>query len=153
MPTRRHFLAFAASFTALLPPATVRARQPEQFTGIIPGVALGGYDAVAYHTLGRATRGNAAITATYGGVQWRFASDAHRAAFRADPTRYLPRFGGYCAWAVSQGYTASGDPEAWRIVDGRLYLNYDRSVQARWETDIPGHIRAGVANWPAVLDR
>ena len=78
-----------------------------------------------------------------------FALDALR---RAEPERYAPQYGGYCAWAVSQGYTASTDPEAWKIVDGKLYLNYSRSVQQKWEQDISGHIAAGDANWPKVLE-
>jgi hypothetical protein len=62
-------------------------------------------------------------------------------------------YGGYCAWAVSQGYTAKGDPKYWNIVDGRLYLNYDGRVQKDWEKDIPGNISKGDRNWPKVLDK
>ena len=72
--------------------------------------------------------------------------------FAADPEKYAPQYGGYCAWAVSQGYTASTDPEAWKIVDGKLYLNYSKSVQQTWEQDIPGNIAAGDGNWPKVLN-
>ena len=89
----------------------------------------------------------------YDGAVWRFASAENREAFAANPVQYAPQYGGYCAWAVSQGYTASTDPEAWRIVDGKLYLNYSRSVQQKWEQDIPGNITAGDANWPKVLDK
>jgi len=69
----------------------------------------------------------------------------------AGPAAYAPQYGGYCAWAVSQGYTASTDPHAWRIVDGKLYLNYSKGVQKRWQQDIPGNIAKGDANWPKVL--
>ena len=82
------------------------------------------------------------------GAAWRFANAANRDAFAADPEAYAPQFGGYCAWAVSEGYTASTVPEAWRIVDGKLYLNYSRRIQSRWERDIPGNIARGTANWP-----
>ena len=87
------------------------------------------------------------------GVEYRFASAANLAAFRASPSRYLPSYGGYCAWAISQGYTASADPTNWRIVDGRLYLNYNDEIQRRWEQDIPARIREANANWPSVLSR
>ena len=81
---------------------------------------------------------------------YHFASAAHREAFAADPTRYLPQYGGFCAWAVSRGYTAPTDPLAWRIVDGRLFLNYSRSVQRTWEQDASGNIRKGDTNWPGL---
>ncbi|MEM6666964.1 MAG: YHS domain-containing (seleno)protein, partial [Pseudomonadota bacterium] len=71
--------------------------------------------------------------------------------FAANPARYAPQFGGYCAWAVSEGYTAKGDPKHWKVVNGKLYLNYNGRIQRRWEKDIPGHISKGNANWPNVL--
>lgn len=65
----------------------------------------------------------------------------------------MPQYGGYCAWAVSQGYTAPGNPNNWRVVDGKLYLNYNDEIQTRWERDIPGFIRSANTNWPSVLSR
>jgi len=112
------------------------------------GVAIRGFDPVAYFTEGRPVRGSAAFTHEWGGATWRFASAANRDQFAADPGRYAPAYGGFCAFAVSEGYTAPTDPNAWRIVEGRLFLNYDRSVQRRWERDIPGRIARGDANWP-----
>jgi YHS domain-containing protein len=114
------------------------------------GLALDGYDPVAYFTDGRAVRGSAALAHVHQGTTYHFASAAHRDAFAADPTRYLPQYGGFCAWAVSRGYTAPTDPLAWRIVDGRLFLNYSRSVQRTWEQDTSGNIRKGDANWPGL---
>ena len=76
---------------------------------------------------------------------------ANREQFAKDPARYAPEFGGYCAYAVSRGYTANIDPNAWRIVDGRLYLNYSKRVQKLWEEDVPGNIAKGRQNWPGVL--
>jgi hypothetical protein len=116
-------------------------------------LAAGGYDTVAYHTDGRATRGDARFEHRWNGAIWRFATDANRQTFLQDPARYAPEFGGYCAYAVSRGYTADGDPEVWRIVDGRLYLNYSRRAQRLWEEDIPGNIAKGRRNWPGVLSR
>ena len=82
-----------------------------------------------------------------------FASAEHRERFAADPQRYAPQYGGYCAWAVSQGYTASSDPDAWKIVDKKLYLNYSKDVQKTWEQDVPGNITKADTNWPKVLDK
>lgn len=112
------------------------------------GVAIDGYDPVAYFTDGQPTAGDRTVSAEWNGAIWQFASNANRDAFLAEPGKYAPQYGGYCAWAVSQGYTASTDPDAWKIVNGKLYLNYSKSVQARWNKDIPGHIKAGDANWP-----
>lgn len=117
------------------------------------GTAIKGYDPVAYFTQNKPVKGDAAHTFSWNGAEWRFASAANRDAFQADPEKYAPQFGGYCSWAVSQGYTAGIDPEAWRIVDGKLYLNYNRDVQERWEQDIPGNIARAEANWPAILKK
>ena len=95
--------------------------------------------------------GSDAVETSWHGATWRFASAAHRDLFVAAPERYAPQYGGYCAWAVSQGYTADGDPESWKIVDGKLYLNYNREIQQRWEADIPGLVTKADANWPKLL--
>ena len=115
------------------------------------GVAVHGTDVVAYFTDGKVVAGSDAFETTWNGATWQFASAEHRDRFAAEPTRYAPQYGGYCAWAVSQGYTADGDPESWKIVDGKLYLNYNREVQQRWEADIPGLVGKADANWPDLL--
>lgn len=117
------------------------------------GLALDGYDPVAYFTDGQAVRGSAEFVHVHEGTTYHFASAAHRDTFAADPVHYLPQYGGFCAWAVSRGYTAPTDPQAWRIVDGRLFLNYSRSVQRTWEQDAPGNIRKGDTNWPALKNK
>ncbi|WP_205944512.1 YHS domain-containing (seleno)protein [Pelagibius litoralis] len=114
------------------------------------GLAIRGFDPVAYFTEGTPVEGKPLFTHRHDGALWQFASAANRDAFAADPERYAPQYGGYCAWAVSQGYTASIDPEAWRIEDGKLYLNYSKSVQRRWERDIPGNIVKADSNWPDI---
>lgn len=114
------------------------------------GLAVKGYDVVAYFTDGKAVEGSSSFTVEHGGVTYRFASAAHRDAFVKEPARYAPQFGGFCAWAVSRNYTADVDPQAWKIVEGKLYLNYSPSVQAKWSEDIPGNISKGQANWPAL---
>lgn len=147
---RRHLftLALALPAVAALAP-TATAASPEIYNE--GGIAVDGTDVVAYFTEGAPVAGDAAITHDYMGVTWRFASEANRDAFAADPEAYAPQYGGYCAYAVSQGYTASTVPEAWSIVDKKLYLNFSTSVKRRWERDIPGHIAAADANWPGVL--
>ncbi len=141
---------FAATcFVPLSSPAN--AGKDPVFTGLVSGVGAGGYDVVAYFS-GQSAQGHAEITTSWNGAVWRFASSANKAMFEADPRKYAPQFGGYCAYAVAKGYTAKGDPEAWSVVDGKLYLNYSKAVRAKWQEDVPGNITAGNANWPKVLD-
>ncbi|MEM6423149.1 MAG: YHS domain-containing (seleno)protein, partial [Pseudomonadota bacterium] len=106
---------------------------------------------VAYFVQGGPKPGRAAHAATWNGTTWHFASAENRERFLADPAVYAPQYGGYCAWAVSRGYTAPTVPEAWEIVDNRLYLNFSLGVRARWRRDIPGNIARANANWPGVL--
>jgi YHS domain-containing protein len=143
-------MALAAFVVA---PAPARADEAPVYTGLLSNLGASGHDVVAYFTDGRPVRGAAQFRTIHQGVEYRFASAAHLAAFRANPARYLPQYGGYCAWAVSQGYTAAGNPNNWRIVDGKLYLNYNAEIQQRWEQDIPGHISRANGNWPRVLSR
>ncbi|HRK64743.1 MAG TPA: YHS domain-containing (seleno)protein [Terricaulis sp.] len=150
---RKFFAVLAFAILSALSAAPAAAQQAPVHTGLLSNVAVGGYDPVAYFTDGRPVRGSAEFRTMHQGFEYRFASAAHLAAFRANPARYLPQYGGYCAWAVSQGYTAAGNPRNWRIVDGKLYLNYNSEIQQRWERDIPGFIRSGDANWPRVLSR
>jgi len=114
--------------------------------------AIRGYDAVAYFTMGEPTRGSDQFTTSWQGATYKFASAANLALFKEEPEAYAPQYGGYCAYAVSKGATAGTVPEAWTIVDGKLYLNYSLAVQQRWRKDVPGHIRAADRNWPAVLN-
>jgi YHS domain-containing protein len=149
----RIFFAALAGVCAMAAAAPAAADTTPVHTGVLSHVAVGGYDPVAYFTDGRPVRGAVQFKAMHQGYEYRFTSQAHLDAFRANPVRYLPQYGGYCAWAVAQGYTAAGNPQNWRIVDGRLYLNYNGEIQRRWETDIPGHISRANANWPGVLRR
>ena len=128
---------------------TADAVQPVNRT-LLGGLALKGYDAVAYFADGRPVRGEKAFRFEWGGANWLFATAAHRDAFAADPSAYAPQFGGYCAWAVSQGYTADIDPAAWKIVGGKLYLNYSSKIQRQWEEDVAGNIGKAEANWPGI---
>ncbi len=127
------------------------AKTEPVYTGTFSNLAVSGYDPVAYFTNRKPVKGNAAHKISYKGAEYRFANAANLAKFKANPVTYAPQYGGYCAWAVSQGYTASGDPTVWKIVGGKLYLNYNREVGSRWEKDIPGHIRSANTNWPKIL--
>jgi YHS domain-containing protein len=146
-------LAAGVVLAVALAAGSAQARSPEIHTGVLSSTAMGGYDAVAYFREGRPVAGKSGITWTWKGATWRFASTENREAFKQKPDAYAPAYGGYCAWAVSQGYIAKGDPKYWKIVDGKLYLNYDARVQKDWERDIPGHISNANANWPGVLDK
>ena len=145
-------LAGLAVGRLISPPAEAMAKSAEVYTAPLSSVAVGGYDPVAYFEAGAAVRGQAQFATRWKGVEYRFSTPERLAKFRADPERYAPQFGGYCAWAVSQGYLAKGDPRHWRVADGKLYLNYNAEVQRRWEADIPGFIALGHKNWPRVLD-
>ena len=114
-------------------------------------VAIEGYDPVAYFTEGKPVKGSKKHTLEYQGATWRFASAEHRALFEADPHKYAPQYGGYCAWAVSQGYTAGIDPKAWTIHEGKLYLNYSKKIRAQWLEDLESAIKAGDEKWPRLL--
>jgi YHS domain-containing protein len=117
------------------------------------GLALKGYDPVAYFAEGKPLQGKAELTARHEGATYRFASAANRDAFAAAPAKYAPQYGGYCAFGTASGYKAPIEPDAWTIVDGKLYLNYNREVRSRWSTDIPGYIRKAEAQWPAIRSK
>jgi YHS domain-containing protein len=114
------------------------------------GVAIKGYDAVAYFKQSAPVKGSPQFTHQWMGATWLFASAEDRDLFAANPEQYAPRYGGYCAYAVSENHTAGIDPEAWKIVDGKLYLNYSKGVQKKWQTDAPGRIERGDKNWPGL---
>ena len=104
------------------------------------GTAVEGTDVVAYFTQGRPVPGKREFSYEWKGATWRFASQEHRDLFAADPAKYAPQYGGYCAYAVSQGATAGIDPQAWKIHDGKLYLNLNQEIQKTWSQDIAGYV-------------
>ena len=120
------------------------------FTNFL-GQAIRGYDPVAYFKQGKAIKGQKKFQYEWKEAKWYFISQQNRDDFIQSPESYAPQYGGYCAWAVSQGYTASTDPEAWHIHQGKLYLNYSKEVQKTWSEDIPGNIQKGDKNWPKLL--
>lgn len=115
-------------------------------------LALGGYDPVAYFSNGKPTPGSADVSADWDNATWRFSSEANKQAFLANPEKYAPQYGGFCAYAVSQGYTASADPQAWSIVDDKLYVNFNKAVRGLWNLRRSHYIKEGDKNWPGVLN-
>jgi YHS domain-containing protein len=120
-------------------------------SSLFGNTAIHGYDPVAYFTDGKAVAGKSEFEFAWKGAKWRFTTAEHRDLFKGAPDKYAPQYGGYCAYAVSQGRTADIDPNAWKIVDGKLYLNYDSDIQKKWQADIPGYIAKADKNWPGVL--
>ena len=114
------------------------------------GVAIKGYDPVAYFTDNKPVKGTAAHKFAYEGVTYEFASEAHRKAFAATPEKYAPQFGGFCAYGTAAGHKAAIDPAAFSIVDGKLYLNYNSKVRDKWQQDEPGYIQKAQEAWPTV---
>jgi YHS domain-containing protein len=109
-------------------------------------VAIKGFDAVAYFGEG-AIAGNPQYAFAWNGAKWLFSKPENMEKFKENPEKYAPQFGGYCSWAVSHGYTADGDPNAWKIVDGKLYLNYNQQVKQKWEAEQDKLIKDGEKNW------
>jgi hypothetical protein len=114
------------------------------------GLALHGYDVVSYFESNEPEVGNYAYSVAYGEATWRFVSAENKKKFAQHREKYLPQFGGYCAKAVSENTIADVDPLAYKIVGGKLYLNYDAKVQRLWERDIPGRIAKAEKNWPGL---
>ncbi|MBE95718.1 YHS domain-containing (seleno)protein [Marinobacter sp.] len=144
------FLMFVT--IALLYTTSALASESPVYTGLLSNTGAGGYDTVSYFESGQPTKGSSEYTTQYQGATWRFANAENLARFKENPERFAPVYGGYCAWAVSQGDLAKGDPKHWNIRDGRLYLNYNQSVQDQWLEDPDGFIRQADANWPTVLE-
>jgi YHS domain-containing protein len=143
-PSPARLVAAAVALTVL----SVNAWAGEFFEK--DGAALRGYDPVAYFNDNKPVKGSAEHTAEYKGSTFHFASKANRDAFVADPVKYAPQYGGFCAFGTAGGYKAAVDPAAFTVVNGKLYLNYNRDVQQQWSADIPGFVVKADKNWPAV---
>ncbi len=117
------------------------------------GIAVKGYDPVAYFVEGKPVKGSGKYEHKWMGAKWRFSSAENRELFAKNPEKYAPQYGGYCAYAVSQRAIADIDPTAWKIVNGKLYLNLNHAVARIWRKDIPGYIVKADKNWPAVLEK
>ena len=116
-----------------------------------PGIS--GYDPVAYFTDGKPMRGSGYHVAEFDGVTYAFASEEHKDMFNANPKKYVPMYGGYCAYGVAVGKKFVADPTVWKVVGGKLYLNLDKGIQSKWNKDIPGYIKTGDKNWVEIKDK
>lgn len=112
--------------------------------------AVQGYDLVSYHNSKRPIRGNGHFVSVHKGVTYLFANEENKKTFDRNPEKYLPAYGGYCAFGVSVGKKFVGDPEVWRVVDGKLYLNLDANIQDDWLKDVPGRIGTANENWKKI---
>jgi YHS domain-containing protein len=154
--SRRSLLAGSS---ALLFSLASRAAQPPVNTlknSIFGGrtdTAINGYDTVAYFTANKAVMGKDAYSLDWMGAKWKFASQANLDLFKANPEKYAPQYGGYCAYGVAQGYLVKVEPEQFTVRDGKLYLNYDADVQAMWLKDPAGYIKTADTQFPALLQK
>jgi len=134
-------LAFTAALSSL-------AQKPEIFSK--ENAAINGYDPVAYFTESKPVKGLTQFNLEWKGANWQFASQKNLDAFRANPEKFVPQYGGYCAYGLSRGYKASTEADAWTIVNGKLYLNYNKDVRDEWNKDQEGYIKKADTNWPTV---
>jgi len=150
MLNRRIFLAAAATVpVAALVSSPAMAMKAKVFAR--DGIAINGFDPVAYFTMSKPVKGDMAYSSDWEGAKMLFSSAENKAMFDAYPEKYAPKYGGYCAYEVSKGATAPTDPEAWTVYEDRLYLNFSVDVRSIWQQDIPGNVAKADANWPGVL--
>ncbi|MEX0351493.1 MAG: YHS domain-containing (seleno)protein [Paracoccaceae bacterium] len=148
MPTRRNILAGLGAL-ALAPAA--RAASPMIYSQ--GGAAIAGFDTVSYFVDGGPVPGQPDNALMWKGAVWHFASDENREAFEANPRAFAPQFGGYCAYAVSQGQLSTIDPNIWHVIDDKLYLIHSNNIERIWMRDPMANIELAEANWPEVLYR
>ncbi|RBP51389.1 YHS domain-containing (seleno)protein [Arenicella xantha] len=146
----KHNLQIFLLSLGLLLSANAQAVDPT-YTEFFSDKAIRGYDTVAYFTVGRAVKGDEAYQAKYNDATWLFSSAENLALFSANPSQYAPQFGGYCAYAVANNTTASIKPELFTIHEGKLYLNYSKSVNEKWLSDKVNLIDRANRNWPSLL--
>lgn len=115
--------------------------------------AINGYDTVAYFTVGKAVKGQDALSTDWMGAKWKFSTQAHLDLFKANPEKYAPQYGGYCAYGVTQDYLVKVDPDQFTVREGKLYLNYDAGVQSKWLKDPAGYIKAADAKFSGLLKK
>ncbi|PVZ72377.1 YHS domain-containing (seleno)protein [Pelagibaculum spongiae] len=113
-------------------------------------IAMRGYDAVSYFSIGKPTKGSDKFLASYKNAIFKFSSKANRDEFKANPVRYTPQYGGYCAFGTSVEKKFDGDPSVWKIVDNKLYLNLNKDVQKRWLIETDEKIQIADETWPVI---
>jgi YHS domain-containing protein len=141
-------LSFGVAAMAAEPPINTLK---DSFFSSRTDTAINGYDTVAYITLNKPVKGLDNLAYEWMGAKWRFSTQAHLDLFKANPEKYAPQYGGYCAYGVSKGQLVKVQPEQFTVRDGKLYLNYDAEVQATWKKDIPGYIKLADDRFSALL--
>lgn len=132
--------------------SSVSLAEDEIYTSFLSNKAQSGYDTVAYFTEGEPVKGSSDFSTLYKNAQWYFSSKENLELFLNNPNQYAPQYGGYCAWAVSEKNDfAPGDPNQWAIVDGKLYLNYDKKIKTLWDANQAVHIQQADKNWPNLI--
>jgi YHS domain-containing protein len=157
--TRRAAMASTFALAGLLFHTAASAAEPPINTlknslfGGRTDTAINGYDTVAYFTVGEPVRGQDALATEWMGAKWKFSTQANLELFKANPEKYAPQYGGYCAYGVAQDNLVKVEPDKFTIRDGKLYLNYDADVQAKWLKDPAGFIKSADAKFPALLKK
>ncbi len=145
---RASALAVALGITGLSTPAFAVKQTGGEYNTLHAGLGAKGYDVVAYFTVGAPVAGSDRYTAEYGGVKWQFSSAENLAAFKSDPAKFAPQYGGFCSWGVSVGKLFDVDPvNGWKIVDNKLYLNFNGDINATFSKDPAGFINKANRNW------
>lgn len=122
-------------------------------TQVYSTVGAGGYDLVSYHQNDEPKKGTGAFVAEHAGVNYLFSSEENKKTFAENPNKYLPEYGGWCAYGASVGKKFIGDPEVWKVVDGKLYFNLNKDIQGKWETDLQKNITTANNKWDAIKEK
>ncbi|MEP2942943.1 MAG: YHS domain-containing (seleno)protein [Hyphomicrobiales bacterium] len=147
--SRRKFIATGLAFIGTSALFVTAAEAMGQIFGR-QGLAIRGYDPVAYFKVSKPVKGKKEFRTKHKGATWAFASQENLDDFVKSPDKFTPVYGGYCSWAMSQGRLATTVPQAWDIVGGKLYLNFSLGIRKKWRTNIPKHIRLADKKWPTV---
>ena len=144
-------VTLALGLTGIASPAFAVKQTGGEYNTLFAGLGAKGYDVVSYFTVGKPTAGADRYTAEYGGVKWQFSSAENLAAFKSDPAKYAPQYGGFCSWGVSVGKLFDVDPvNGWKIVDNKLYLNFNGDINTTFSKDADGFIRKANGNWASL---
>jgi len=152
VPHRLLAAAAAVMTLAAAPTASFAVKNTgAEYNTLYAGLGAKGYDVVSYFTDKRAVQGSDKYTVSHGGVTWQFASAEHRDAFKADPAKYAPQYGGFCSWGVAQGKLFDVDPvNGWTVSDGKLYLNFNADINTTFARDTQGFVNKAEKNWPGL---
>ena len=144
-------VALALGLAGVASPAFAVKQTGGEYNTLYAGLGAKGYDVVAYFTAGKPTPGSDRYTSEFGGVKWQFANAENRDTFKTDPAKYAPQYGGFCIWGVSVGKLFDVDPvNGWKIIDGKLYLNFNGDINATFSKDADGFIRKANSHWAAL---